>query len=123
MLREIIAVGIGGALGSMSRYVDSYVWLAGQTFGGFPAGTFTVNTLGSLLMGFLIEFLNGSAAVWLLTVGFCGGFTTFSTFSADVVRLLKSGDYGSAALCIGLNLAVCILCILIGFVAGKYVKN
>ena len=43
MIREIVAVGIGGALGSMSRYLVSYVWLAEQSLLGFPAGTFTVN--------------------------------------------------------------------------------
>ena len=49
MIREIVAVGIGGALGSMSRYLVSYVWLAEQSLLGFPAGTFTVNAAGSLL--------------------------------------------------------------------------
>ena len=43
MIREIVAVGIGGALGSMSRYLVSYVWLSEQSLLGFPAGTFTVN--------------------------------------------------------------------------------
>ena len=91
MIREIVAVGIGGALGSMSRYLVSYVWLAEQSLLGFPAGTFTVNAAGSLLMGFLLEMLGAGTASWLLSVGFCGGFTTFSTFSSDVVRMLKSG--------------------------------
>ena len=93
MIREIVAVGIGGALGSMSRYLVSYVWLVEQSLLGFPAGTFTVNAAGSLLMGFLLEILGAGTASWLLSVGFCGGFTTFSTFSSDVVRMLKSGDY------------------------------
>lgn len=96
MIREIVAVGIGGALGSMSRYLVSYVWLAEQSLLGFPAGTFTVNAAGSLLMGFLLEMLGAGTASWLLSVGFCGGFTTFSTFSSDVVRMLKSGDYTAA---------------------------
>ena len=48
MIREIVAVGIGGALGSMSRYLVSYVWLAEQSLLGFPAGTFTVNAAGSV---------------------------------------------------------------------------
>lgn len=103
MIREIVAVGIGGALGSMSRYLVSYVWLAEQSLLGFPAGTFTVNAAGSLLMGFLLEMLGAGTASWLLSVGFCGGFTTFSTFSSDVVRMLKSGDYTAAGLCIALK--------------------
>ena len=75
MIREIVAVGIGGALGSMSRYLVSYVWLVEQSLLGFPAGTFTVNAAGSLLMGFLLEILGAGTASWLLSVGFCGGFT------------------------------------------------
>ena len=73
MIREIVAVGIGGALGSMSRYLVSYVWLAEQSLLGFPAGTFTVNAAGSLLMGFLLEMLGAGTASWLLSVEFgCG---------------------------------------------------
>ena len=92
MIREIVAVGIGGALGSMSRYLVSYVWLVEQSLLGFPAGTFTVNAAGSLLMGFLLEILGAGTASWLLSVGFCGGFTTFSTFSAEVVERLLAGQ-------------------------------
>lgn len=123
MIREIVAVGIGGALGSMTRYLVSYVWLAEQTLLGFPAGTFMVNATGSLLMGFLLEMLNAGTASWLLSVGFCGGFTTFSAFSADVVRMLKSGDYTAAGLCVVLNLAVCVLCILLGAALGRMLKH
>ena len=118
MIREIVAVGIGGALGSMSRYLVSYVCLL-----GFPAGTFTVNAAGSLLMGFLLEMLGAGTASWLLSVGFCGGFTTFSTFSSDVVRMLKSGDYTAAGLCIALNFAACVCCILLGAALGRLLKR
>ena len=123
MIREIVAVGIGGALGSMSRYLVSYVWLAEQSLLGFPAGTFTVNAAGSLLMGFLLETTNSAAAGWLLIAGFCGGFTTFSTFSSDVVRMLKSGDYTAAGLCIALNFAACVCCILLGAALGRLLKR
>lgn len=119
MIREIVAVGIGGALGSMSRYLVSYVWLAEQSLLGFPAGTFTVNAAGSLLMGFLLEMLGAGTASWLLS----GGFTTFSTFSSDVVRMLKSGDYTAAGLCIALNFAACVCCILLGAALGRLLKR
>lgn len=119
MIREIVAVGIGGALGSMSRYLVSYVWLAEQSLLGFPAGTFTVNAAGSLLMGFLLEMLGAGTASWLLSVG----FTTFSTFSSDVVRMLKSGDYTAAGLCIALNFAACVCCILLGAALGRLLKR
>lgn len=90
---------------------------------GFPAGTFTVNAAGSLLMGFLLEMLGAGTASWLLSVGFCGGFTTFSTFSSDVVRMLKSGDYTAAGLCIALNFAACVCCILLGAALGRLLKR
>ena len=107
MIREIVAVGIGGALGSMSRYLVSYVWLAEQSLLGFPAGTFTVNAAGSLLMGFLLEMLGAGTASWLLSVGFCGGFTT----------------YTAAGLCIALNFAACVCCILLGAALGRLLKR
>ena len=121
MIREIVAVGIGGALGSMSRYLVSYVWLAEQSLLGFPAGTFTVNAAGSLLMGFLLEMLGAGTASWLLSVGFCGGFTTFSTFSADAVRLLRAGDYGPATAYIALSVAVCIAFAALGMWIGAQI--
>ena len=106
MIREIVAVGIGGALGSMSRYLVSYVWLVEQSLLGFPAGTFTVNAAGSLLMGFLLEILGAGTASWLLSVGFCGGFTTFSTFALETTGLLQSGRYLPAALYVLLSLGL-----------------
>ncbi len=108
MIREILAVGIGGATGSVIRYLLSSYLLVGQTFLGFPAGTFTVNTFGSLLIGFLLGRLDSATATWLLVVGFCGGFTTFSTFSADTVRLLRQGDWYAAGFYIVLSVVVCI---------------
>ena len=80
MIRELFAVGLGGAAGSIVRYMLSVWLLGGHTLLGFPAGTFTVNAAGSLLIGILLETTNSAAAGWLLIAGFCGGFTTFSTF-------------------------------------------
>lgn len=110
-------------MGSISRYLVSYIWLAEQTLLGFPAGTLVVNAAGSLLLGVLLKVLNAGTASWLLSVGFCGGFTTFSTFSADVMRALKSGDYAAAGLCVALNLTVCMLCIFAGAAIGRALKQ
>ena len=109
MIRELMAVGFGGAAGSIVRYLLSGGILAGQTLLGFPAGTFTVNAAGSLLIGILLEASVSETLGWLLIVGFCGGFTTFSTFSADTVRLLRAGCYNAAAVYVALSVAVCIV--------------
>ena len=81
MIREFLAVGIGGAAGSMARHALSGLVAAGCLAGGFPVGTFAVNAAGSLLIGAVTGYASQQALVPLLAgVGFCGGFTTFSTF-------------------------------------------
>ena len=114
MIREIVAVGIGGALGSMSRYLVSYVWLAEQSLLGFPAGTFTVNAAGSLLMGFLLEILGAGTASWLLSVGFCGGFTTFSSFADDMYLLLQQKHWLYFGLYVGLSFILGLVLVWLG---------
>lgn len=123
MIREILAVGIGGAAGSIARYLLCNGLLAGHALFGFPAGTFTVNAVGSLLIGILLATLRSETAGWLLIVGFCGGFTTFSTFSADAVGLLKTGEYGSAGAYIVLSVGVCIAFTAIGAGIGQTFRN
>lgn len=123
MIRELLAVGGGGALGSVARYLLSSGLLAGHMLFGFPAGTFAVNAAGSLLIGILLSVVRSETAGWLLVVGFCGGFTTFSTFSVDAVRLLKMEQYGTAALYIGLSVAVCIAFAALGLWIGTIFKN
>ena len=123
MIRELIAVGFGGAAGSIDRYLLSAGILAGQTLLGFPAGTFTVNAAGSLLIGILLEATSSETLGWLLIVGFCGGFTTFSTFSADTVRLLRAGCYNAAAIYVALSVAVCIVFAALGMWIGTTFRN
>ena len=123
MIRELIAVGFGGAAGSIVRYLLSGGILAGQTLLGFPAGTFTVNAAGSLLIGILLEATSSETLGWLLIVGFCGGFTTFSTFSADTVRLLRAGCYNAAAIYVALSVALCIVFAALGMWIGTTFRN
>ena len=123
MIRELIAVGFGGAAGSIVRYLLSGGILAGQTLLGFPAGTFTDNAAGSLLIGILLEATSSETLGWLLIVGFCGGFTTFSTFSADTVRLLRAGCYNAAAIYVALSVAVCIVFAALGMWIGTTFRN
>lgn len=123
MIREIILVGGGGALGSVLRYLLSYGWLSGTTLMGFPLGTFTVNIVGSLLIGIFLEVIDSTTALWLLVVGFCGGFTTFSSFSGEVVRLLREASYAPAALYMLLSVGVCVCATLLGCWIGTFIKN
>ena len=123
MIRELMTVGFGAAAGSIVRYLLSGGILAGQTLLGFPAGTFTVNAAGSLLIGILLEASVSETLGWLLIVGFCGGFTTFSTFSADTVRLLRAGCYNAAAVYVALSVAVCIVFAALGMWIGTTFRN
>ena len=66
MIRELLAVGLGGGAGSVVRYMLSAWLLAGHTLLGFPAGTFAVNAVGSLLIGILLETISSAAAGWML---------------------------------------------------------
>jgi len=100
---------LGGGLGSVARYGVSKV-AASYYSGNFPLGTFVANILACLVLAVLIVFVvpKNSESTWLqplLMVGFCGGFSTFSTFSNETTELLQSGHMGVALL----NIAVSIL--------------
>jgi len=94
-------VALGGAIGSVSRYVLT-VLIQSRQMSPFPTATLVINVTGSLLLGFLARYFAESLASaevrLLLMTGFCGGYTTFSTFSYETVRLLEDGDYRRAIL-------------------------
>lgn len=123
MIRELFCVGLGGAVGSMARYLLSTCMLGGHLLLGFPAGTFVVNAVGSLIIGYLMQTLTSSTLSWLLVTGFCGGFTTFSTFSADTVRLLRAGDYGPAAGYVVLSVGICLAFTALGMYIASQTKG
>jgi fluoride exporter len=96
MDRSIFLVGIGGLLGSVARYAVALLF-AGQSSSTFPFATLVVNIAGCFLIGIvfaLSERGNIVSPEWriFLTTGFCGGFTTFSTFSYESLRLLEDGE-------------------------------
>lgn len=123
MIRELLAVGSGGALGCMARYALSGLLLAGYAPAGLPVGTFAVNAAGSLLIGILLATVRDGGLSLLLVTGFCGGFTTFSTFSADAVRLLRDGAWGTAGLYVALSVAICIAGAALGLWIGTTVTK
>ena len=112
---EILAVGIGGAIGAMLRFYISQIIVYD---GGFPLATLAVNLIGSLLLGFLLggRLLQHRPHVKVaLTTGLLGAFTTFSTFSYETVKLVESGLPGLALLYICLSVLGGLCCSLIGF--------
>lgn len=125
-MKEILYIFLGGGAGSVARYLAQIAVnekIAPFLF-PFPWGTFSVNMAGSLLIGLfysLSERLNLSFEVRLfLTVGFCGGFTTFSTFSNDILSLIKGGFYGTFALYLLISIALGTAAVLAGSVLGKH---
>jgi CrcB protein len=100
MIKQLLLVFIGGGLGSTLRFIVGR-WL-NSTENGIPYGTFATNILGSLLIGIILgmaaknDGLSESQTL-LLATGFCGGFTTFSTFAYENHVFLKSGDFTSFA--------------------------
>ena len=124
MLYQLLFVGLGGATGSMARFLLSSNVLAGCSILGFPAGTFTVNIVGSLLIGiFMSLFSSGTPAQCFFVTGLCGGFTTFSTFSADTIRLIKLERWDAASLYILLSVVIALVCTVAGMWLGSVIKR
>jgi CrcB protein len=116
----ILAVAAGGALGSVARYLVGVA--STRAFGlAFPWGTLIVNIFGSFLIGVFVELFALKADLpqevrVFLTVGICGGFTTFSTFSLDAYALFQRGEIGLAAAYVLGSVVLSIA----GLVAGLY---
>lgn len=100
-MKQIVLVFLGGGFGSVLRYIISKYLRNAEN--GMPYGTFVVNILGSLLIGIVLGLaaknntLSQNQTLFLAT-GFCGGFTTFSTFTFENHVFLKSGDFTSFAI-------------------------
>lgn len=114
----LLAVALGGALGSLLRYVVAGA-VQSSTWPGFPWGIFVVNISGGFVMGVIVELsalkLNLTPEMRaFLTVGILGGYTTFSTFSLDSALLIERGDYSGAALYIAGSALLSILALFAG---------
>jgi CrcB protein len=113
----IAYITLGGILGTLARYLMQG---AIQTRAGtFPAGTLAINIAGSFLLGFIMRFATGSTVISPelrggLTIGFCGAFTTMSTFSYESIRLLGDGEYWYAGVYMGGTILGCLAAVIAG---------
>ena len=117
-MRNLVFVALGGALGAICRYLITRL-----ADNAFPWGTLAVNLLGSFLIGILVGIVNrgllSPEMKLLLVTGFCGSFTTFSTFANEAFAMLKMGDVLLMAMYVGVSVALGISAVCVGLMLGR----
>lgn len=117
MIREILWIGAGSAIGGISRYAIGK-WMTNLFIPHFPFSTLAINILGSFLIGIFLGLQHKESlpttTILFLTTGFCGGFTTFSTFSVENIELIKQGNIGLAIVYMFSSLVLGILAVYLG---------
>ncbi len=123
---NLLSLLIGGTLGILGRY-GALLWLGRSEWMGMPLGTFTVNMLGSLLIGLLWGALDvpqlSDAAKNFLFIGLLGGFTTFSSLALEVMQRFQAGDVKSAMLYMLLTNVLGVLLVFVGFWLGAKLQG
>ncbi|MDI9319959.1 MAG: fluoride efflux transporter CrcB [Phycisphaerales bacterium] len=121
MFKNCLLIGFGGALGSIARYAISLLTKKYWKM-SFPLGTFMTNMIGCFLIGLLIAYLqkNSNDALKLLFItGFCGGFTTFSSFSGENIELIQNNQIGISLLYIMGSIAIGLVATWLGILFIK----
>ena len=118
-MKELILVALGGAGGSVTRYVMSGALLHRYPTAPFPIGTLTVNILGSFLIGAIAGLIEKHLSLsnelrLLIMTGFLGGYTTFSAFSYESLFLMRRGEFLSAVMYISLTVFGCLVATWLG---------
>jgi CrcB protein len=125
MLSTYLWIAVGGALGSVARYACSSLVanLFGQTF---PLGTLLINVLGSFVIGFFATLTGPDGRVMVtgdvrqfVTIGLCGGYTTFSSFSYQTLTLAQDGQYMRAGVNVVASVVLCLGAVWLGFAAAQ----
>ncbi|MEG8947521.1 fluoride efflux transporter CrcB [Rosettibacter firmus] len=126
-MQNYIIVFVGAGLGGVLRY-----WLSGFVYKFlspiFPYGTLTVNVLGSFIIGIVMYYLDANELIsqqlrLFLTIGLCGGLTTFSTFSYETINFLKEREYLYAGLNIFFNLFLTLFVLFITYKLSKIISG
>ena len=123
MFKTLVIIGIGGSLGSILRYLIS-ILIERYYTSIFPWATLIVNIFGCLLIGVVIGYLEKHQMVndnikWFFATGFCGGFTTFSAFGLENIRLLQNGNFPVAILYIGSSVFLGLASVWLGLALAK----
>lgn len=119
---ECLFVGLGGFIGSVARYLIGL--LAVETASGFPVKTFCINLLGSFILGIVSESALRDPGisrnlVLFLQIGVCGGFTTFSTFSSEALKLLASGRHTTAIVYMFASVVLGLVAVYVGWLVAR----
>jgi CrcB protein len=120
-----LIISLGAAIGGITRY-----WLSNVVYKVFPAifpyGTLAVNILGSFIIGLIIfvfdekELITQQSRLFL-TIGFCGGLTTFSTFSLETFSLMRDSEYFLATINVILSVVLCLLGVFLAYIVSKII--
>ncbi len=126
MIKEAFIIGAGGAVGSVLRYYSGQ-FISKNYPSQIPLGTLIVNLLGCLLIGILLGYFaknQGLSNEWklLLVTGFCGGYTTFSTFAAENITLIQNQQVSQAILYIGLSVLLGLTAVYFGIMISRLFK-
>ncbi|MBN1138068.1 MAG: fluoride efflux transporter CrcB [Anaerolineae bacterium] len=126
-MATFVWIGLGGFLGANARYWLG-LWLADRLGTAFPYGTLVANALGSFALAFLLTLVTGRVSAPpgarpFLAIGFLGGFTTFSSFSYETLRLLEQNAWGTAFWNVTANTGLGLLGAFLGIVVARWLQR